>query len=207
MIIYDSNGKIKETQRVAKSLPYFYPQYGSNGLTQIFIAGQIFCAATANSNLTSNIIYAIPIIAPPRVTKVIGIQYQVQSAAAGKSGILGLYTNTGEATLYPSGLIWMSNPTNHTAGVKLSNTSIILEPGKLYWAVYNSNNNTQIRVIARGGTINLLGFDERLHPSPNMGYIYTYTFDENLPNPFPTGASILSHQANNMPAIGFRFGF
>lgn len=206
MIIYDSDGRIKETQRISKSLPYFYPQYNSNGLTQLFAAGQVACTAFANASPPANFVFAMPIIAPPRKTKLIGVQWTVQTAAAG-SGVAGVYSNTSESTLYPSGLIWRSSAiSQNSTGAKLFDTSILLEPGKLYWLAYFTSIATSIRTIPLSAYWPILGFNEILQPNANLCYALSRTYDNILPNPYPTGAFVESLGAI-LPAVGVRFGF
>lgn len=210
MIRYDNKNLIIQTQRISKSLPYYYALFGANGLSPIYPVNAINCASLANVSNTQNVLYALPFISAPRETNLIGMQFTVQTASAGNSGMMGLYENTGHAILYPSGLIFKSNPLSlTTTGAKLADTNIILTPGTVYWTVYTANTNTSIRNVPLAAMSPMLGFDESFYPASHVGFRISRTFDSNLPSIFPTGATPLStvNTVTSVAAIGLRFGY
>jgi hypothetical protein len=210
MIRYDKNNIGITTQRISKSVPYYYALFGANGLSPIYPAGAINASALANAANTANILYAIPFINAPRETNLIGVQITIQTASAGNSGIIGIYENTGHATLYPSGLVFKCSPFNlNSTGARIGDANLILEPGKVYWSVYNASVATSIRNTPVAAISPMLGFDESFFPLANMGYRAPYTFNSTLPAIFPTGATPLSNvnTAVGVATVGLRFGY
>ena len=141
-------------------------------------------------------------VAPRRGGVLDRIAVNVTTGVAGAMR-LGLYLASSESNLYPGALVLDAGTVDVTAtGVKTITISHALIGGATYWAVLVSNVAPTIRGLAIAGCSGALGISSALGTAPNTGMYAAFTYAA-LPNPYPSGATILV--AAPIPAIPIRF--
>ena len=206
MRIYDSNG-IEKNEQIFGGSYEAYKHTGAAGIEMWFCAGAVNNTALTTGAPSGNAIRALPFISAARGGVVDRLAINVTTLTTG-SGIIGIYENTNDWTLYPSGLIYQTpQVSTTTTGTKVTATSIILRPGKLYWMVYWNNAGATLRSLAVGGCYNVLGFRNDLPTTPTIGYSYGRTYPAgitpSLPAIFPLGAQPIL--AVPIPGIFYRY--
>lgn len=203
--IYGSDGGEKPSKVYMSRDVNAYKQSTTGGIEMWYLA-----TAGSNGNAlttgapSANVLRAFPFIAPSRPSTLDRLGINVTTGLAG-SGIIGIYKNTSDTIIYPSGLIAETSmfSTSSTALVKQT-VSIALEAGKLYWGTYINNAAATLRGLQVGGMTSFLGYDDTLGTLVNLGYSVNLAFPASMPTTFPTGASFIT--AAPIPCIFLRYG-
>lgn len=207
MKIFDAYGFEKDGEINGTSYESF-KHIGGAGQEIWFCAGATNNTALTTGATSGNVIRAIPFIAPGRGGILDRLAINVTANSAG-SGIIGIYENTNDWTLYPSGLIYQTPQfTTGSNGIKTTSVTVRLNPGQLYWMTYWNNSSATLRALALGGIVNLLGFNSNLPTTPNIGYAYGMTYPvgitPSLPAIFPLSA--VPVLAVPIPGLFYRYG-
>lgn len=207
MKIFDINGFEKDGEINGTSYESF-KHVGAAGQEIWFCAGATNNTALTTGAPSGNNIRVIPFIAPGRGGVLDRLAVNVTTNSAG-SGIIGIYENTNDWTLYPSGLIYQTPQfTTGSNGTKVTSVTIRLNPGGLYWMAYWNNSGATLRALALGGIANLLGFKNSLPTTPNIGYAFGQNYPAgitpSLPSIYPLGAVPIL--AVPIPGLFYRYG-
>ena len=158
--------------------------------------------APANTAVVTNVIRAFPLISGANGFSADRLAIDVGSSAGGSNCIVGIYTDTGN--LYPSTKVVDGGVfSTATTGLKSATVSFSLNPGTLYWAVYNCSGTPSLRSHAVNSIPPVLGFTGAAGAGQNIvGLTAARTYDGTLPASFPAGATNLLN--TNAPIILMR---
>lgn len=210
MKTYGPNGYLKSLFVNAGDISDFRHAGTIDGSGVFYPAGVWNATNLTTVALAANNIWAVPFICPNRYSSITGISVIVTTAAAG-SGNLGVYKNSADDTLYPSGLITQTTEFSvNSIGPKAIRVSLNLNPGQLIWLTYWQGAAATVKSLQLAGQYSLLGFDANLNAAPNHSFTcgpspatYAANFGR-FPNTFPSGANFQT--AVGTPAIFVAFG-
>jgi hypothetical protein len=152
--------------------------------------------ALTTGALTANRLYAIPFIVSKRTVSD-RIAINVTTAGTGNAR-LGIYEDIGT---YPSKLLLDAGAISiASTGIKSATISHVLMPG-LKWLVVVSNGTPTIRSFAVASMVPILGFNNTLPITPNLGLYVTFTYAA-LPITFPSSPTMIV--AVPIPAVFVR---
>lgn len=161
---------------------WYHTTLASPTTTTLSIAG-------AGNPVTFATLYAMPIIVPERVT-VSEIGLEITATSTASTLYVGVYSDN---NTYPGTLIASSGSIDTTTtGFKSSVVSATLQSG-IYWLGLRHESVGATGVRATTPILGLLGMSYPANASSSGCYYMTYTeLAENIPNPFPAGASLVS---------------
>lgn len=208
MRLFDANGLEKNDNVLGASLDSF-KHCGGSSQEFWYAAGSANCTALTTGAPSGNAIRVFPFISPARGSYIDRLAVNITTGLMG-SGLIGVYKNTNDWTLYPSGLLFQTpHIQTATAAVKTNITKIPIEPGKLYWLAYWNTSSATMRANALAGMWPLLGMASSLGTTPVVGLSYGQTMSTgisvppiNLPSIFPLGARPIT--AVPLPALFYR---
>lgn len=174
------------------------------GVTErIYVAGQANATALAPAQLTANVIRAMPILRPHG--SIVGkLSIAVTGAIAGSKARLGIYTSTGNGSLWPRDLLADAGEVGTgSTGVKTVFVGQLIPRGEFAWVALLTDAAITIRCMPVAGAYPVFGVDLQMGVAAGVGALATQTYGA-LPALFPTaGAAAIS--ATPIPAIGVQF--
>ena len=186
-----SSGKIDYTWLEEASIDDF-AKAGTTNYTAWYAAGLMTGVTLATFTMTANRLYAMPLVSPRRGSTIDDIEIYVTTGVASTSAIMGLYTNGGEADLYPDTLVASASAeldTTTTAQKRTWNIAYTLNPGQLYWLAVVSNGAPVIRGLSTNQAHYILGTASSANTTWTTHLYATHTYDSSLPSTFPTAGA------------------
>lgn len=179
-------------------------QSATAGAEKWYWANQSDCAALAGAALTAAQLYAMPFIAPKRLSRIDRLGFNVTALVAASNAKIGLYTNVGGPdNPYPGQLLFDSGDiSTATTGAKTATLDLPLAPGALYWIVLHNSAAISVQCLAVGGCSALLGTDNTLGTTPVCGLQNAQVYAA-LPTTFPAGSNNIV--AAPIPALARRY--
>lgn len=183
-----SSGKIDYQWLEEASIDDF-AKAGTTNYTSWYAAGLMTGVALTTFTLTGNRIYAMPFVAPRRGATIGDIEIYVTTGAASTSALMGLYSNAGEADLYPyelqaQGALELDSSTNTQK--RTWTISYLLQPGQLYWLAVVSNGTPIIRGLSTNQAHYILGTPSSANTTWTTHLYANHTYDSSMPVIFPT---------------------
>lgn len=189
---------------IAPGTVFSTPANQPNFRNSNFYLGPLGAGATsaASQALTANTLYLVPLPLPERRT-ITSLAVKVTAGAVGSSVRLGVYNNDGDeggpGTLAIDGGAIATN----TPGLKALTTSVLLEPG-LYWgAIWSSGTPT---IHAQGPSVSFVGcgWDMSLATPACAKFLQlALAFGTNFPDLSSTALAVPA-TTTNVPIIGIR---
>jgi hypothetical protein len=142
--------------------------------------------------MTANRLYAIPFFSPRRGARIDDIEIYVTTGVASTSAIMGLYTNGGEADLYPNTLVASASAelaTTTNSQKRTWNIAYTLIPGQIYWLAVVANGAPAIRGLSTNQAHYILGTASSANTTWTTHLYATHTYNSSLPSTFPTAGA------------------
>lgn len=181
-----------------------WPFFRQTGVAPKRYYGPLESGSTPGTGaLAANVLRALPFL-EARGGAIDELVLDITVGAAG-SIRLGVYTTVSETNIYPSRLLLdTGNQTVVSAGVRIINVNLNLEPG-LYWIAYILDVAPTVRSIAAAGFLaTVFGRPETLGAeTPSAQWSVARAFGA-LPDPFPAGAAPVQ-AATLIPFIGVHY--
>ncbi len=148
----------------------------------IRVAGQITSATLTTVGLTANRQYFVPFTTWRKET-LTSLGFAVTSASAGSASI-GVYDTVTDATYgdVPQNLLAsVTGLDTGTTGNKFGTVSLILDPGKIYWASLICSAGPTVRVLPAAGLFSAFG--AALGATTPITALFAFSTDSSLINP------------------------
>jgi len=185
------SGKIDYTWLEEASIDDF-AKAGTTNYTAWYAAGLMTGVTLTTFTMTANRLYAMPLVSPRRGSTISDIEIYVTTGAVSTSAIMGLYTNGGEADLYPNTLVASASAeldTTTNSQKRTWNIEYTLNPGQLYWLAVVSNGAPVIRGLSTNQAHYILGTASSANTTWTTHLYATHTYNSSLPSTFPTAGA------------------
>lgn len=204
--LFGGNAAVVEVGQVSQEASFVIGTGSlATGAGERYYAGQRTIVALGTLAVTTNRLYALPLIVP-RDCSFSAFVFEVTASATGSFARAAIYRDNGN--LYPATKVWEAPGTKATtsnAVMKWDTPPIGLQGGVLYWMVIGFNLAPTVRAHAANCLNGLLGYINTLGATqPGIGYTASGTVSAGLlPNTYPGGPAIIA-AGTAMPFMALR---
>jgi len=157
-----------------------------------------------SSNMVADTMIMQPFVSGEIVRQIDQIAIYTGSTTAGGLIVVGIYDTISETDIYPNNLVFQSGEFDVSSGTGWKTTSVSqrLEPGKVYWTCWHSNQSIVSCMVPLYYSCQaILGWSGG---NANSGFRVNQTYSATLPSSFPGGTSTLI-ATSYVPTCLFRY--